>query len=199
MMGTKANGWLFLKPAGAGAKVTEQGIVALKTQNGAAASSQISSMVGKTFTVGKAPMATGNVAGKWIMLKPAISGGLAKGGAAATTAVVTNEAINKSAATKGVATVKGAGAANTAKDVGVQGITAVKEPATKSTITKSMTTKSAVSKGAVSKAATKGAATTGKALISKAPIASVGSGLTATTSAAKGESQQPAQSGRELD
>ncbi len=34
MMGTKANGWLFLKPAGAGASVTEQGIVALKPRTG---------------------------------------------------------------------------------------------------------------------------------------------------------------------
>jgi hypothetical protein len=183
MMGTKANGWLFLKPAGAGASLTEQGIVALKTQNGAAASSQISSIVGKTFTIGKAPITTGNAAGKWLLLKPAISSSIVKGGAAASTAVIANESLKNGAATKKMA-VKGAAA----KGSGAGGVVDVlKIPtestinnrvATEGTVSKSAVTKGGLTKGAASKAATNGAATTGKTLVGKSTLtAGVGSGV----------------------
>ena len=63
MVGGKAQGWLFLKPAGSGAGSE---LVAVKVQNGAG---QLGGLAGKSFTVTKAPMA-GN-AGQWLCLKPA--------------------------------------------------------------------------------------------------------------------------------
>ncbi|MBF0454583.1 MAG: hypothetical protein HQL72_07165 [Magnetococcales bacterium] len=197
MMGTKANGWLFLKPVGTGAGVAEKGIVALKTQNGVAASGKISSMVGKTYTLSKAPMA-GNVAGKWIMLKPAMASTMVKGGAAASSAVVAKEAMVGTGATQGAAAtkgagaakgggaaIKGAGAANSTKAASTQGITALK----KSIVTKSATTQSALSQsstGVLSKGATNGAATTGKALLGKAGSSSAVKGAAATGTLWKG-------------
>ena len=78
MVGGSAKGWLFMKPLG-GAGIAGQDLVALQVQNGTSAN--LSGLVGKSFTLGKAPLATGNVTGSWIVLKPA--GGVAAKGVTA--------------------------------------------------------------------------------------------------------------------
>ncbi|MBF0460328.1 MAG: hypothetical protein HQL87_02935 [Magnetococcales bacterium] len=81
MVGGSAKGWLFLKPLG-GAGIAGQDLVALQVQGGTQAS--LSGLIGKSFTLGKAPLATGNVSGSWIVLKP-VGGVAAKGVAAGAT------------------------------------------------------------------------------------------------------------------
>ncbi|MEO5363058.1 MAG: hypothetical protein H7838_05480 [Magnetococcus sp. DMHC-8] len=77
MVGGNAKGWLFMKPVG-GAGVAGKDLVALQVQGGTQAN--LSGLIGKSFTLGKAPLATGNVAGSWIVLQPA-GGAVAKGAA----------------------------------------------------------------------------------------------------------------------
>ncbi|MEO5339576.1 MAG: hypothetical protein H7837_03515 [Magnetococcus sp. MYC-9] len=78
MVGGTAKGWLFMKPVG-GAGVAGKDLVALQIQNGTQAN--LSSLIGKSFTLAKAPLATGNPTGTWILLKP-VSGMAAKGATA---------------------------------------------------------------------------------------------------------------------
>jgi hypothetical protein len=82
MGGVKASNWMFLKPA-SGAGAAGEKIVALKIQG--AGSAPISSMVGKSFAVSKAPMAAGAAAPQWLAFKP-VAGGLATKGAAVASA-----------------------------------------------------------------------------------------------------------------
>ena len=82
MVGGNAKGWLFMKPVG-GAGIAGKDLVALQVQGGTQAN--LSGLIGKSFTLCKAPLATGNVTGSWIVLKP-VGGVVAKG--AATGAVV---------------------------------------------------------------------------------------------------------------
>jgi hypothetical protein len=77
MVGGNAKGWLFMKPLG-GAGVAGKDMVALQIQGGTQAN--LSGLIGKSFTVCKAPLATGNVTGSWIVLKP-VGGAVAKGAA----------------------------------------------------------------------------------------------------------------------
>ncbi len=79
MVGGTAKGWLFMKPLG-GAGVAGKDLVALQVQG--ATQANLSGLVGKSFTLTKAPLATGNVTGTWIVLKPA-GGAAAKGVATA--------------------------------------------------------------------------------------------------------------------
>ncbi|MBF0444817.1 MAG: hypothetical protein HQL68_04455 [Magnetococcales bacterium] len=81
MGGTKATGWMFLKPT-TGAGAAGEKIVAIKVQAGAG-STTVSSMAGKSFTVCKAPLAAGATGHQWLAFKPAA--GLASKGAVATT------------------------------------------------------------------------------------------------------------------
>ncbi|MFN3075434.1 MAG: magnetosome protein MamD [Alphaproteobacteria bacterium] len=74
--------WLFLSPE-AGSASAGQGAVALKLE-GTRQMAQMSGLVGKTVTVGKAPTVVGGV-GKWMVLYPSASG-LAAGGAASASA-----------------------------------------------------------------------------------------------------------------
>ncbi|MBF0394985.1 MAG: hypothetical protein HQL38_20100 [Alphaproteobacteria bacterium] len=67
--------WLFLNPAGA---TVGKGAVALKLE-GASQVAQLSGMVGKTVTIGKAPLVADGV-GKWLVLCP--KAGIAAKGAA---------------------------------------------------------------------------------------------------------------------
>ena len=69
---TAGNGmgnWLFLNPAGTSAG---KGAVALKLE-GARQVAELSGLVGKTVTVGKAPLVAGGVS-KWLVLYPATKG-----------------------------------------------------------------------------------------------------------------------------
>lgn len=75
IMGANAKGWLFLKPM-AGTTGAGKGLVALQIKSGAG---KLSGLVGKNFCLSKAPMAAGNGAGKWILMKP--TGSLAAKGA----------------------------------------------------------------------------------------------------------------------
>ncbi|MEO5348686.1 MAG: hypothetical protein H7836_03450 [Magnetococcus sp. YQC-3] len=82
MVGGNAKGWLFMKPLG-GASAAGKDLVALQIQGGTQAN--LSGLVGKSFTLCKAPLATGNPAGSWIVLKPL--GGTAVKGVATGAAV----------------------------------------------------------------------------------------------------------------
>ncbi|MEO5345503.1 MAG: hypothetical protein H7834_03875 [Magnetococcus sp. YQC-9] len=94
--------WIFLNPvAGSGAN---SGMVALKLE-GARQTGQLSALVGKTVTVGKAPLGT-TAAGKWLILHPGISGTAAKAGMAGVAMQPMGFEIEGTAA-KGAATGKG--------------------------------------------------------------------------------------------
>lgn len=83
MVGGTAKGWLFMKPVG-GAGIAGKDLVALQVQGGTQAN--LSGLVGKSFTVGHAPLAAGNPTGSWIVLKPmgsAAAKGVATGAAVA--------------------------------------------------------------------------------------------------------------------
>ncbi|ABK44738.1 conserved hypothetical protein [Magnetococcus marinus MC-1] len=58
----QANGMVYFKPAGG------QASVGIKVQDANAMG--LSSMNGKSYTIAKAPMATGNVTGNWLLFKP---------------------------------------------------------------------------------------------------------------------------------
>ncbi len=99
MAGTGASNWLFLKPA-AGTGLAGQEIIAIKVQNGAF---QLPALIGKTVTVGKAPLVAGN-AGKWMVLHTGAGAtGKAVTGAAAAKGFSMAGAFGKGAATKAAA------------------------------------------------------------------------------------------------
>ncbi|MEO5337054.1 MAG: hypothetical protein H7841_09190 [Magnetospirillum sp. WYHS-4] len=81
MLGKGASKWLFLQPVGGG------DIVALKTADAASATS----FLGKTVTVGKAPLMAGDPGTTWLALKPVAS-------ATATKATASGSALAKAAA-----------------------------------------------------------------------------------------------------
>jgi hypothetical protein len=89
MGGMKTSNWMFLKPA-SGAGAAGEKIVALKVQ-GATGSKSAASMIGKTFTVSKAPMAAGTAAPQWLAFKP-VAGVASKGAVATTVALKGNTA-----------------------------------------------------------------------------------------------------------
>lgn len=59
--------WLFLQPVGGMANAAKD-VIVLKVQHGTA---QLPWLVGKTFTIGQAPMVAGGNAGKYLVLHPA--------------------------------------------------------------------------------------------------------------------------------
>lgn len=121
MMGgtTKAANWMFLKPA-SGAGAAGEKIVAFKVQQGVGTKTA-ASMVGKSFTVAKAPMAAGIAAPQWLAFKP-VAGGLATKGAAATaTAVALNGTGAAPAAQNTIAQTAGTAAGKTGAGAGVAG------------------------------------------------------------------------------
>ncbi len=82
--GGKAANWMFLKPT-AGAGAAGKDIVAIKVQQGAG-SKTAASMVGKTFTIGNAPMTAGAAGGhQWLAFKP-VGASMASKAAATTVA-----------------------------------------------------------------------------------------------------------------
>jgi hypothetical protein len=106
MMGAKATGnWLFMKPAAGAAASSE--LVAMQIQNG---TGSLSGLVGKTYTIGKAPMVTGNAAGNWIILQPA-KATAAKAAVGGTAAAKSKAAISSTKAAKSATTAKSATAA----------------------------------------------------------------------------------------
>ena len=157
VLGGTAKGWLFMKPA-SGVAVAGKDIMALQIQNGTAGN--LSGMVGKSFTLFKAPMAAGNATGSWIIMQPA-AGVVAKGAAGAA-AVAAKGATAKgtvaAVTTKGTvaaATTKGTVAAATTKGTVATGaaLTGLEEVGG---VTGAGTAKSAALKGgAVSKPAAK--------------------------------------------
>ncbi|MBF0447308.1 MAG: hypothetical protein HQL67_03820 [Magnetococcales bacterium] len=82
MGGMKTSNWMFLKPA-SGAGAAGEKIIALQVQGGTGTTS-VSSLVGKSFTVSKAPMAAGAAGPQWLAFKP-VAGGMASKGAVAST------------------------------------------------------------------------------------------------------------------
>jgi hypothetical protein len=88
--GANASNWMFLKPA-SGAGAAGKDIVAFNVQGGAGTKS-VSSLVGKTFTIGKAPMTAGAAGGhQWLAFKP-VAGSLASKGAIASTVAFNGKA-----------------------------------------------------------------------------------------------------------
>ncbi|MBF0626948.1 MAG: hypothetical protein HQL91_01885 [Magnetococcales bacterium] len=105
--------WIFLHPlAGNGAG---NGMVALKLE-GARQAGQITSLVGKTVTVGKSPVGTA-AAGKWLVLHQGVGGVAVKGAAGGGTLAMQqlNFEMEGASAAKGAATGKGALVCNGAK------------------------------------------------------------------------------------
>lgn len=78
-----ATNWIFLQPS-TGAGAAGENIVALKVQ--AAGNTGASSLIGKSFTIGKAPMAAGAAGPQWLAFKP-VTGVAAKGAAATAVAL----------------------------------------------------------------------------------------------------------------
>jgi hypothetical protein len=74
--------WLYLKPTAAATGKGGTSLIALKMQD--AAGGNLSSLIGKTVTVSKGPIAAGG-AGEWIVLNP-VGAGAAKGATTATAA-----------------------------------------------------------------------------------------------------------------
>jgi hypothetical protein len=98
--------WLYLKPTAAATGKGGTSLIALKMQD--AAGGKLSSLIGKTVTVSKGPIAAGG-AGEWIVLNP-VGAGAAKG--ATTTAAAgwaKGVAGGKSAGAAGSMAAKGAG------------------------------------------------------------------------------------------
>ncbi len=105
-VGANANNMLFLKPAGAAAGQGGNQVMMLKVQEGA---NQIPSLIGKTFSVNKAPIAAGVGPKNLIILKPVT---VTAKSAAATSAAAAKTAGGKAAAgatMKTGATAKAAG------------------------------------------------------------------------------------------
>jgi hypothetical protein len=89
MMGGVNNAnWMFLQPS-TGAGVAGEKIVMFKVQGGVGTTS-VKSLIGKSFTVSKAPMVAGAAGPQWLAFKPATS--LAAKGTIATTAAVKGKA-----------------------------------------------------------------------------------------------------------
>lgn len=118
-LGGKGAGWLFLQPAEGGSK-----LVALKVQANAGSAAS-TSLVGKSFCLGKAPVATNG--STWLMLKPVATGSaVVKGGAVAAAAtstgkVATAQTVALTQATAGNATTGLAKVATPAAAVGKTG------------------------------------------------------------------------------
>ncbi|MBF0248090.1 MAG: hypothetical protein HQL36_08470 [Alphaproteobacteria bacterium] len=90
MIGGKGGmNWLFLKPTSA---ASGKGLVALKLKNGMAATS----MIGKTVTIGKAPIVAGN-AGNWLVMQTVAGSAAAKAGAGAVAATGAAKSLNAAA------------------------------------------------------------------------------------------------------
>lgn len=64
--------WLFLNPAEGAASA--QAPIAVKLE-GTRQAAELSGLVGKSVTIGKAPMVAGTGVGKWLVLYPSASGG----------------------------------------------------------------------------------------------------------------------------
>jgi hypothetical protein len=79
MAGDGIANWLFLHPVNATGAAAGEGMVALKLE-GARQAGQLSTMVGQTVTIGKAPVG-GAAASKWLVLHPFLGGGTAAKGA----------------------------------------------------------------------------------------------------------------------
>lgn len=122
--GKGAGKWIFLKPAGTGAGAGD--LVALKLQGGKTAAA-VPSLIGKSVTIGKAPMVAGSSAGKWLVLQPSI-GAAGKAAAGAGKFVTVGATLGKSAPAA-AAGIKGSVAAAAGK--GVVGKTAVTAAAAK--------------------------------------------------------------------
>ncbi|MBF0195546.1 MAG: hypothetical protein HQL71_13375 [Magnetococcales bacterium] len=119
MGGVKTSNWVFLKPS-TGTGIAGEKIVMFKVQGGVGTTS-VKSLVGKSFTVSKAPMAAGAAGPQWLAFKPVTS--LAAKGTIATTAAVKGKAgvaVAKAQTGKVGASLAGnsAAAAHTAKAVG---------------------------------------------------------------------------------
>lgn len=129
MAGTNPAEWVFLKPAGgAGSKM-----VAVNIQGGTGTASA-SSMVGKTYTISKAPMAAGINGHQWLAFEPTTT--LAAKGAVATTTAAKVKGVGAGAevVTKGgaaAAKAGGTGKAAMATAGGVGNATDVAAAATK--------------------------------------------------------------------
>ncbi|MBF0383835.1 MAG: hypothetical protein HQL69_22695 [Magnetococcales bacterium] len=99
MEGVKTANWMFLKPA-TGAGVAGEKIVVLEVQGGVGTTS-VKSLIGKSYTVSKAPLAAGAAGPQWLAFKPATS--IAGKGAIAATAAAKGKA---GVTTKGAAVAK---------------------------------------------------------------------------------------------
>ncbi|MEG3640719.1 magnetosome protein MamD [Magnetococcus sp. PR-3] len=115
-MGAKSAGWVFMKPASS-TMAADQGMMALKLQNGATTSAQITPLMGKTFTVEQAPLMAGN-ASKWFVLKPALEPIAASSTATAKKVALTSGAPEASAKS---ATIKAATATGSSSLLGSVG------------------------------------------------------------------------------
>jgi hypothetical protein len=111
--------WLFLQPVGDAAGTAKE-IVALKVQHGA---TQVPWLVGKTFTVGQAPIMAADNVGKYLFLQPAsgiagkgaVGAAMAAKGVSPTMQTIALQATGKGAIAKGAAAaVAGKGAATAA-------------------------------------------------------------------------------------
>ena len=169
--GTNTGGWIFLKPTAAavGKGATGNGagqMIAFKLHN---AATQLPALVGKTVTIGKAPMVAGGTAGQWLVLQPA-AGAAMKGAAAVGATGATGAAASKGAGA--AAAGKGAGAAAAGKGTGLA--TAGKGTGL-ATAGKSagVAGKAAMGKGAAI-AGTAGKATAGKLALNGGAIAASG-------------------------
>ncbi len=145
--------WIFLKPAGAGPGAGN--LVALKLQ-GAKTAAAVPSLVGKSVTIGQAPMIAGGNVGKWLVLKPTIG-----------------------VAGKAVA---GAGTAGAGKFVTVSATVSKSAPVAGAGIKGSVA--AAAGKGAIGKTAVTGAAAAGKGAIGKTAV--TGAAVAAKSAAATG-------------
>ncbi|MBF0456206.1 MAG: hypothetical protein HQL72_15485 [Magnetococcales bacterium] len=127
MMGGKATSWMFLKPA-AGVGVAGENIVALNVPNAAVGTKTASSMIGKSFTISKAPLAAGAGGHQWLAFKP-VAGVASKGMVATTVALKGNGigavAQNSTTIQQGVTGSSLAGTGNAAAGSGLAGKSAV--------------------------------------------------------------------------
>ena len=141
-MGAAGKGAGAMGAAGKGAGAAGaagKGVISLEIQGGGG---KLGALVGKTFTVGKAPVVAGN-AGKWLVLQPT-TGAAAKamaGTAVAAPAVAPKAAVAKAIMVKGVAgggVAEGAGVAAKAASgkaaVGMAGVAGSAKAAAGSTI-----------------------------------------------------------------
>lgn len=160
VVGGMAKGWVFMKPA-AGTAIAGKDLVALQIQNGTTAN--LSGMVGKSFSLYKAPLAAGNATGNWVILKPV--GGVAAKSAAGAAAVATKG--------KGLAGLAGfEELAATGKTTGVAEVAAGKVPVAAKAATVGKTTGTTAKPAAVK--ALVGSGSTGSAAAATATAAKTG-------------------------